>query len=97
MTATTPSVELVTAAILRRGCDRFGGDPVRRGLEGTGGSATYHESGMKQARSIPPHPALVLVCPDGRDAVDWLRQAFRLPERIRIGEDHRSPRAREAR
>jgi uncharacterized glyoxalase superfamily protein PhnB len=42
-------------------------------------------------RSIPAATVIpVLVYPDVRDAVAWLRAAFGFVERVRIGEDHRS-------
>jgi uncharacterized glyoxalase superfamily protein PhnB len=46
---------------------------------------------MKHNRSIPPSTVIpVLIYPDVRQAVDWLRRAFGFIERVRIGEDHRS-------
>jgi uncharacterized glyoxalase superfamily protein PhnB/ketosteroid isomerase-like protein len=46
---------------------------------------------LKPNRSIPPATVIpVLIYPDVRQAVDWLREAFGFVERVRIGEDHRS-------
>ena len=46
---------------------------------------------MKRNRSIPePTVIPVLIYPDVREAVDWLRKAFGFVERVQIGENHRS-------
>ena len=46
---------------------------------------------MKRNRSIPSAPVVpVLIYPDVRAAVAWLRAAFGFEERVQIGEDHRS-------
>jgi uncharacterized glyoxalase superfamily protein PhnB len=46
---------------------------------------------MKPNRSIPqPTVIPVLIYPEVREAVDWLRLAFGFSERVRIGENHRS-------
>jgi uncharacterized glyoxalase superfamily protein PhnB len=46
---------------------------------------------MKRNRSIPePTVIPVLIYPDVREAVDWLRNAFGFVERVQIGENHRS-------
>jgi uncharacterized glyoxalase superfamily protein PhnB len=46
---------------------------------------------MKPNRSIPPSTVIpVLVYPDVREAVAWLRGAFGFAERLQIGENHRS-------
>jgi uncharacterized glyoxalase superfamily protein PhnB len=46
---------------------------------------------VKPNRSIPTAGVIpVLVYPDVRAAVDWLRTAFGFSERVRIGEDHRA-------
>ena len=46
---------------------------------------------MKGNRSVPDATVIpVLVYPDVREAVAWLRAAFGFTERVRIGENHRS-------
>ena len=46
---------------------------------------------MKTNRSIPRSTVIpVLIYPDVREAVEWLRGAFGFSERVQIGEDHRS-------
>ncbi|MGH9123656.1 MAG: VOC family protein [Acidimicrobiales bacterium] len=46
---------------------------------------------MKANRSIPPVTVIpVLVYPDVRAAVDWLKGAFGFAERTRIGDSHRA-------
>ncbi|HET9675465.1 MAG TPA: VOC family protein [Gaiellaceae bacterium] len=46
---------------------------------------------MKANRSIPSDVVVpVLIYPDVREAVDWLREAFGFEERLQIGESHRS-------
>ena len=51
---------------------------------------------MRTNRSIPSATVIpVLVYPDVREAVDWLGAAFGFAERVRIGHDHRPPRAGE--
>jgi uncharacterized glyoxalase superfamily protein PhnB len=46
---------------------------------------------MKRNRSIPESTVIpVLIYPDVREAVDWLRNAFGFVERVQIGENHRS-------
>jgi uncharacterized glyoxalase superfamily protein PhnB len=46
---------------------------------------------VRPNRSIPSATVIpVLIYPDVREAVSWLRKAFGFVERVRIGEDHRS-------
>ena len=46
---------------------------------------------MLTNRSAPPATVTpVLIYPDVRAAVDWLKSAFGFGERVRIGEDHRA-------
>ena len=46
---------------------------------------------MIDNRSLPTSTVIpVLVYPDVRAAVEWLREAFGFVERVRIGEDHRA-------
>jgi uncharacterized glyoxalase superfamily protein PhnB len=46
---------------------------------------------MKSNRSVPQATVIpILIYPDVREAVDWLRTAFGFVERIRIGDNHRS-------
>ena len=46
---------------------------------------------MKPNRSIPRAQVIpVLICPDVREAVEWLGAAFGFVERVRIGENHRA-------
>jgi hypothetical protein len=46
---------------------------------------------VKPNRSIPAATVIpVLIYPDVRAAVAWLRGGFCFEERLRIGEDHRS-------
>lgn len=46
---------------------------------------------MKPNRSVPPPTVVpILVYPDVRAAVAWLRGAFGFRERVRIGESHRA-------
>jgi uncharacterized glyoxalase superfamily protein PhnB len=46
---------------------------------------------MKSNRSIPAATVIpVLIYPDVREAVEWLRAAFGFEERVKIGENHRS-------
>src|SRR3954454_25133231 len=48
-------------------------------------------AGMRANRSIPAATVIpVLIYPDVRAAVDWLRAAFGFEERLQIGERHRS-------
>src|ERR1700685_622976 len=47
---------------------------------------------MKVTRSVPAATVIpVLIYPDVREAVAWLTAAFGFVERLRIGENHRSP------
>src|SRR5580700_12305084 len=46
---------------------------------------------MKSNRSIPAATSIpVLIYPDVREAVAWLRSAFGFEERVKIGENHRA-------
>jgi uncharacterized glyoxalase superfamily protein PhnB len=46
---------------------------------------------LRRNRSIPPSTVIpVLVYPDVREAVEWLKGAFGFVERTRIGESHRA-------
>lgn len=46
---------------------------------------------MKSNRSIPTATVIpVLIYPEVREAVEWLRAAFGFTERLQIGESHRS-------
>lgn len=46
---------------------------------------------MIDNRSLPKSTVIpVLVYPDVRAAVEWLREAFGFVERVRIGDDHRA-------
>ena len=46
---------------------------------------------MKRNRSVPGSTVIpVLIYPDVREAVAWLRNAFGFIERVQIGENHRS-------
>jgi uncharacterized glyoxalase superfamily protein PhnB len=46
---------------------------------------------VKPNRSVPPATVVpILIYPDVREAVTWLRGAFGFRERVRIGESHRA-------